>query len=458
MSTANDILGASPASTLGATLGVPTNDPSIAAALSSVAAQAQAEGGDALEVAARQATLLQSYSDIFKQGNVDAQSALKAAEAYVGQNHTIAGAIDTASGLVGAVEASQRSGTTPVDIVSNFSGPLMGGIVLSGELTAGAGAAITAGIAVAAALLDKLGLFAPPSGQNIDGQYFDPPPDFVIGSMGVYVDDKHAPSIAPGSALWRRFPEPSNPSDAGWFAPAPSSTGVLIISEWRGAKWMGPLWSAGKRMVDVAFSDYAAASTLAPVSTTPKVLGLALPALTLPEQLQAVGEFSRAYFTAWKANKEYWLNGRKGGTDAQVLEHAVRVWNRAHEAGKGIDLRQAASPYFASQIGGLVSSPSGSDVMSRDKLGIHLNTGPLKKKTTPTKKAPPMAINMSLPPIKVRLVGRAATPAQATTLAAHQAAAAAPNAKPGLSTGAKWGLGAGAVTIAGLAAKVAGFF
>src|SRR5260370_30346143 len=40
--------------------------------------------------------------------------------------------------------------------------------------------------------------------------------------------------------------------------------------------------------------------------------------------------FHLAFIAAWKANKEYALNGQKCQPDATVLQHCILVWNRAH--------------------------------------------------------------------------------------------------------------------------------
>lgn len=440
-----------PTAALATSLGIDPTDPSIAGALNDIAAQATAEGeGSALEIGQRQATLLHSFSDIYSRGTTAAQDALTAAKAYVGQNHTIAGAIDTASGLVSAVDAASH-GASPAALVTDFTGPLMGTLVLSGALTAGAGAAITGIVAAAGALLDALHVFGdpPPPGQNICGSYVNPPPDYVIGCA--YYDDSSGPQ-SPDSPYWRRFPEPANVVDAAtWF-----SINYQNNTLWRDAHWGGHI---GQRLIDSAFPDYTHVSML--TSTPPTTLAVpgtsfVIPVSMLPEDLQTLYEFERAYFTAWKANKEYWLNGRKGGTDAQVLEQAVRIWNRAHLPGKGTDVYPDGPMYYTTQIKNVASNNAHDfRIVSKDSKGIHLNTGPLQKKVKVMPAPIPIVFHSGVKPapkpapipIVFHSGVKPVTQAASNTLATHQAAAGAnPTTMP---IAEKVGIGAAAAAVVG---------
>jgi hypothetical protein len=363
--------------------------PSMQAVLADIAAQTRAEasqlqpGADlAIEIAIRQNTLVQSFSDLYRNSsNLDAGQVLNAAKSFVGQNHTVAGAIDTAAGLVDAVAAA-ASGAPPSAVFSNFAGPLVGGLVLTGALAAGVGAAIVGGVAMVGAILDKI-TGEPSTAVKICGSTLPSAPDISIGCVVGF--DNHAGPISPSSKLWRPFPEPSRAADAPWF-----STGE---SAWQGGafSWQGGVWTViqghGRgRTIDAAFWDYDQVSSDA--AFVPD-LGGQIPQLSLQP-------FAQGFFTAWKAAAAYALNGLKNATAAQTLEQFLRIWNRAHERSMQLTLRQGATylgrSYYAASLVDAVLRGGATDILSPDGSGVVINLGPLKPKLS----APPITTTVPI--------------------------------------------------------------
>ena len=348
---------------LGMSLGIDTTDPQIAGGINGVIAQATGEGASDTETRARISTLLHQFSSISQGQNIDAGAAIQAASQYVTQFHSIAGAIDTAGGLVSAVQAAASGSATPPDLVTDFTGPVIAALTTAGAVSAGVGAAIVGVVTIVGSLLDAANIFGTkPQGQDVCGTYMNPPPDFVINCVGMY--DPSAP-ISPGSPSWRSFPEPAVKADAAWFGTGQSTGGVFF--DWQGAHWVvAQTFGTNQRPIDAMFPEYAR---------------------LYQESTGSASDFQKAFFTAWKANKQYWINGRKGASDAQVLIQTLRLWNRAHMSTSSLSLASGNASYISTLVAGAVALLSvGSDTQSSNNPtdyllsgnALHMNTGPLK--------------------------------------------------------------------------------
>lgn len=377
---------------IAAPLGIAVDDPQVASALASVQADAAWEGAGEQETLSRVRTLFDSYQQIFAHGNIDAGKALDAAKQFVSQNHAVSGAIDTASGLLSAAQAAASGNMNPADVAAAFSGPVVAAMVAAGAVSAGTGAAIVAGLAVADSLLDSAGVFPTRPGFQVcpDFRITTPnPPDFAIGCVAVF---DALGAITPGSKQWRAFPEQNNGADAWWYRAAPDDPPFI---DWKGARWIiqeGPLSLA--RPITQAFPETMAVLMDPSVFVESNALSTwgVLPSNPSAEQLQVFADFQRAFAQAWKSNKEFWVNGRHGADDVQVLEHFARIWNRSHQPGQGLDVGAAPgaaevnlagggllvySPYFTTLVTQL-GRANATDVMSSDGIRLHINTGPLK--------------------------------------------------------------------------------
>jgi hypothetical protein len=201
----------------------------------------------------------------------------------------------------------------------------------------------------------------------------------------------------PGAAGWRRFPDPiADPNwyaaqfdyTAGAFTPAGGRSFMGIksppLQPWspppqvttqspgkaftpgvvggsamgptvRSWKWSTPLnddlWSAcftfkgdnGRRPVDQAFYDTGIDGSSGPeISvfrnleeelTQPIILGID------PKGLTVFRDFQRGFVRAWKANREFQLNGLRPLPDWHVLMTFILAWNRSHFATSTMTIR-----------------------------------------------------------------------------------------------------------------------
>jgi len=276
-----------------------TNTSEFKAAWAPIEKQLRAEGGDDFVVAAAQTTLCNSFSGLLNQPGVDPHDALNAASQLTTYAHTAVGAAGHIESLISAAQ----SGAPPSQVVGQVGGLIVGVLVATSAVTAGAGAALIAGLAVAGELLDKIGLFGKSGVRVCDNVSCDPPPKFVVNCVCFYDPIVQSPS----SPNWRKFPDPSNQD------------------------WFGPyVWFNRMRKIDAVF---------------PEFRQLECEAATLygsaPQE-----QFLAAFYGAWKANKEYALNGLNAAPDWQVLINTVRMWNLAHEDGAGYSFYPADPQYL----------------------------------------------------------------------------------------------------------------
>jgi len=381
------------------------SDPQIGAAIASVQQAAANEGFPitSQESFNRVGTLLGSYKQIYDKlseggGPLNAtQTAISAARQYVGQNSELGGALATTSGLVNAFANAAKSGqASPVQLAADVSGPVIATLVTAGALSAGVGAAVIAGLAILDSLMDAGA--DKPGFQVCPGFELTTPtaPDYAVGCIAVFAPND---PITPNSVNWRRFPEPINPADAWWFAKMNATSNPFV--DWPSgankARWIadrdalagGTIWvrntsgalisQTGGAPIDSAFPAYRAVVTMAPTFVGQST-----------EQAAAVKAFSQAFVTAWKANAEYWLNGRKGADDSIVLQHVAELWNRAHLPGVGVDIApNTGNLYWTSRIPTVVNSIApGDPILSPDGAKLHLYTGALRS-TKPTVAAKP---------------------------------------------------------------------
>ena len=399
------------------------SDPGFAASWQTINVQLQAEGALPTDILNAKNQFDSAFATFGQQqwGG----DALASAQQFVWQNQTVAGAVGMVGGLTSAATMVGGPADTTAPILSAFTGVLMGALVTTGVATAGVGAAITAGVGALLTIMQSAGLFGPTGGTDICGLKVEYAPDWIVSECNAFYGTR----AAPGSPEWRNFPSPSNANDLGWFtdqthswitgssSEGRPSTGQISGGSITGGAWFpdgsvvwnGPLagetltiYALGAesyRLIDLCFTNYRHLEC--EQQSLPVAAALA-GALT-PEQSAAVVSFCKAFFTAWKLNAAYSINGMKAADDSAVLVHALRFWNRAHLPGAGFALQPATS----GQIGrgdacGVVSvlyeqivafaalgtvQSTGSDLWSASNTtgivqpggtALHLNTGPLK--------------------------------------------------------------------------------
>lgn len=298
-----------------------------------IAQQLVVEGASQTELQAAANDFTSSFEQLTSSAagfGLDTSSALSAAAQYTQAGRTILGAVQHVSGLIQAAEGAK----TPQEVkqvFEMFTGTLIGVAAAAGVVSAGVGSLIVAGIAVAMDLLQSAGLFGTaPSGVTICAQGGSTltsqrgTPTVQVGCAF----STTAPVVNAGSANWRRFP--SKASDPGWFSDSQTT--------WHGDQWGG--WS-NLRLIDSAFPEY---HYLACMSVPPEL-----------------ADFHRAFSSAWTANKEYALNGLKSQSDAEVLLHAVRIWNRAHQSTSYYDLGPAT---FSQGPAGYIYHPTLAEIQA----------------------------------------------------------------------------------------------
>jgi hypothetical protein len=316
---------------------------------------------DAANLNTAQGMFANAYNQLTQQMGVEATSAMQAAAQYVQTGKTIAGAVQTVVSLI-----KQAEGVQDIQGACNFVGSLMGTVVTaaiaSGAVTAGIGAAITAVVGVTIALIEAAWPGNPqPAGQLIcaqtgpqGAQIYCSGASFTVGCICCF---SHAPigqttPIGPGTSVWRDFPNPTDPNDAGWFqyvgvigqpqsatgpfggptagAGAPGYTYPLQgaptagnapqgLGVWKNATWSTPF--AGMRTIDGAFPNYRQLEYELTVPFGNEVEPCP-PALV---------DFGKAFFAAWKSNQAFALNGLKPIPDEQVLLQTLAMFNRSHD-------------------------------------------------------------------------------------------------------------------------------
>lgn len=293
----------------------------------------------------------------------DIGQAAKGAAEYVKAGYTIGGAVMHVEGLIAGAKNEP-----PAQLVQTSVGVMLGVLVASGAMTAGVGAAVTGVVAVLTMVLDKAGLFGkPPAGTEIcPGIYVNPKPDWVVGCVG-FMSPTHdgrpvtaAQETTSGAIatnrLWLRFPRPDRDKD--WYA-----TGYLIFRTGipQGGALEAPTYGRWTRKIDAAFPMFAW--------------------IEWDEQNPdpRLGDFQRAYATAWRINAERALNGQQSSSDAEVLYHTALAWNNAHaSAGSGdIYLRQQDLPYWDRKFNPPAHGPYVASLIgSMQGAGLTDNFGP----------------------------------------------------------------------------------
>jgi hypothetical protein len=350
-------------------------DPSFSSTWTDVQAELMAEGQT--DFTGAKIALSDAYSQLISQefGGLGTAEALAAAKSYVLTGETIAGAVDTVSGLVQTIEHG-----TPMQVVQAFTGTMVGLGIATGAVSAGVGAAIVAVVGTLLQVLQNNHFFGepPPAAGTLCGAPLDRKPDFTVGCLAVWADQGTSVNLTPGSDAWRPFPSPSDPEDAAWFQPDKN----YGPGEWRGAFFgvrapgkdqsygaigINPA-GAGVRPIDNAF-DYADIEALVADTSFP-----------LPD-------LAKAWVSAWKANAAYLLNGLKAQEDWVVLVHLLQLWNRAHDASSTLYLNKDGPTYLQ----GLAKIAATSKLKKTDPLvsldsqgnvnGLIVHSGPLKQPT-----------------------------------------------------------------------------
>jgi hypothetical protein len=350
-----------------------SSDPNFAAAWGEINTQLAAEGADISQVNNAKTAFVNSLEQMASNAiGVTGDEAIQSAKSYVLLGQTLAGAAQTIQGLVQTAE----TGSIP-EIMSAFTGTLVGLAVTAGAFSAGIGAAIVGAVGGLINILQAAGFFGAPSTdvEIASCGYYPYRPAYMIGCVGVNPVSGAVVQVSPGSPLWRSFPDKRNNvnpppghatsdnysySDAQvWFQTRDQGGGGGL---WKGCRWNGPgtvdhPTSGNVRLVDIAFPNYAAVEGYENSS----------------------GELNRAYVAAWKANQEYALNGlRQPGSDAQVLITLIRLWNRSHGGPTWVLEQQNIADggdYLSSLVTAAVSL-LGNDPI-RSGSGLVINTGPI---------------------------------------------------------------------------------
>jgi hypothetical protein len=372
--------------------------PAFPAAWGQVQAHLTAEGLDPSSIDPAVGTYITQTQDMFansfnglgalaQDAGVDMASqgldALSATTGVVISGRTLSGAITNVQGLI----QGATSGNT-AQIVQSVTGVMLAVGLSVAPITAGLGAAVMAGGAAVLSLLSQAGLFGstPPGLEIVPGCFYWPSkPAFTLSHVVAIAADPTSAQVAPGTSNWRPFPEPGpdpawfwlpgNQLTWGWDKPANGRQFDKGVSFLACTPQDSNDPSFGWRMIDLAFPEYRF--------------------LECEQQLVARGKatphnrFAKAFFAAWKANKEFALNGLNPQTDGTVLAHALRIYNRAHDgaikvplpnSGYGAPLFQGPCPstlnYYYSY---LVKDAISTGLVSADTNGnLMLNAGGLK--------------------------------------------------------------------------------
>lgn len=291
-----------------------SGNPAFASSWNQIQSQLVAEGADPTQFQGAQQALVDSWTQLTgQQFGVADDQALAAATQYVMQAQTLQGAQTIVKSLVTAMQSGQPP--SPV-LVQQFTGTMIGTLEVVGALSTGVGAAIVGAVGLALSLLQAAAplLFgSPPSGTQVcPGVYVTQTPAAIVGCMAIWGPDGTAASFistSPMSSAWRNFPDPTNPPDQWWYqthSGGPSTP-------WEGADF-STTWGVD-RQVDFAFPVYR---------------WIECDVANASDNLLA---FQQAFFSAWKANAAYALNGLQPQPDYVVLAHVCLLWNRVNPTG-----------------------------------------------------------------------------------------------------------------------------
>jgi len=250
----------------------------------------------------------------------------------------------------GLVQLATSPNVNIPQLTQIFTGTMIGTLSLvSGAVSAGAGAAIVGAVGAIIDILQTAGLFgsSPPGVDICQGMKCNPVPDWVIGCenracpcLCVWNQNGSSGIIAPGSRDWRSFPNSNDPNDADWFRDATLGGDFSFV--WKGLKFGRTLTvnpAGDDRPIDEAFGpgffvDFPAYQAVeqftapAAIAQNQQIAALSPPPLGFT--VQQGGPLSLAFCAAWKANAEYSLNGLKAQPAWVVLLHTIRLWNRSH--------------------------------------------------------------------------------------------------------------------------------
>lgn len=339
--------------------------PEFLSAQSDLANQIKSEGGTQTEIDVAKATFCTSAGNLAVQAGVTPEDAIHAAAKYTAVTKTIAGVASHVEGLMQAAQSGPSS-----QVVSQMAGLVVTVAVAAGA-SAGIGAAVMLGAALVGKLLDEIGVFGNLKGVDVGGGvHCDPPPTFVVNHSCFWDPIVHDPS----SPNWRKFPSTASINSG---EPWP---GFLASPEYSTE-------TGRARLIDRMFPQFHQLEC-------EQTVGYALDGVRLQDVGLAKGaaiyDFLASYFGAWKANKEYTLNGLQAAEDWQVLLSTVWAWNRLHEPGDGYDFtpvnksemlnaneacRSGMKPYVSMLIEDVLNSSESSKAPGGK---IHIYTGPPK--------------------------------------------------------------------------------
>jgi hypothetical protein len=328
--------------------------PGAGSAWANVQATLQSEGQNPDQIGYAALSFVSCYQQfplVNPQGQVG--DAVSAAAAFTLGNHSYGAAVGQVADLVSAIV----QGGNPNQVFQAFTGTLMstaGLAVAAGSVSFGVGAAIIAGIDIIATII---GFNNPPQ------------PVAMVGSCQVYGNTK--PTIVDGytwswgnpttvgpsdKAYWRTFPSPTDPNASGWFTPFSFTNIFSNQISWN--------WTFGTiHHTDVVSTCFTIPTEIGKrpieqISSEPPQGG----GPTVYRHLEAEGflaqqvlanspndtmaNFQLAYFAAWKANREYGLNGLQQRSDGAVLAQLVQTWNRGHNGAPVTISPSTDSPIF----------------------------------------------------------------------------------------------------------------
>lgn len=300
-------------------------------AWATVQTQLSLEGADGTAVLAAKNTFADAWTSMTSSAlGIDPTSAIGYAKNFTLASKTIAGSVATVEGLINAANNS----STPTEVAATFNlfaGTMVAAAVALGAVSAGVGAVIVAAVGIVASVLEGF-LGSPPGVEVCPGVSCNPPPNWVVNCTCVW-----GKAYSPGAHGWRPFP-----TGKDWFTLGATATLVdgltgevnaAVDSTTRSFFATSPLY----RPIDILFPNYASLE-----QTPPAVLA----------------DFHKAFFSAWKANQEYALNGQKAQSDAVVLQHTILVWNRAHASSSTTLLSRGTSMYEQTLVIDAISTAS----------------------------------------------------------------------------------------------------
>jgi hypothetical protein len=370
-------------------------DPHFASAWGEVSTQLQAEG--TADLTGAKIALSNSFDQLASQSfGLSPQDAADAAKKFVLAGQTIMGAVETVQSLVRAAE--DASPAEVLAVAQTFVGTMIGVATAAGAVSAGIGAAIVAVITIAISLLESSGLLAgfTPTGvtyKNCYNLHFDPTPDWLAGCVGF-----KGQKTSPGAPNWRQFPNPiKDPTDNLWYIPPNGDYSTMSqaasLGSWRGLQiWAGlfnglPINEAFPAYIQLEYWGLPVGAYVGSPDGKFRVVGAGsrcTRVLSSPISNALSNDFVSGYITAWKANAEFALNGLKAQDDWMVLQHFIRVWNRAHSSATTVTVQPVQDtsglplygmPYWQNLVYQMASG--GKDPKLQDASGnLLINTGP----------------------------------------------------------------------------------